>query len=107
MRGGFNRFGAIAAALEKGGGQIVRKGAYDVQGRAQDFAPVDTGNLKNSITASELAALQWIVGTVVEYAPHQEWGTVNQSGTPFMRPAVERVRPGYVEAWAQFLGGLR
>ncbi len=103
----FNRFPAIRAELLRGGGQIVRKGAFDVQGRAQDFAPVDTGNLKSSIFAAELDALRWIVATVVEYGPHQEYGTVNQSGTPFMRPAAERVRPAYIEAWRQFLGGLR
>lgn len=105
--GEFNNFGRLAAALESGGGQIVRKGAFDVQAQAKTFAPVDTGNLKNSITSEEAEALRWIVGTVVEYAPHQEYGTVNQSGQPFMRPAVERVRPAYVSAWGKFLRGLR
>ena len=102
----FNRFPAIRAELLRGGGAIVRKGALDVQANAQEFAPVDTGNLKASINAQELDALRWIVGTVVEYGPHQEYGTVNQSGTPYLRPAAERVRPHYIEAWAQFLGRL-
>lgn len=103
----FNNFGRLQAELLRGGGQIVRKGALDVESNAKSFVPVDTGNLKNSLNASEVEPLHWIVGTVVEYAPHQEYGTVNQSGQAFMRPAAERVRPGYIEAWAKFLGGLR
>jgi HK97 gp10 family phage protein len=104
---GFNRFGAIAVALERGGGAVVRKAALDIEANAKSFSPVDTGNLKNSISASELNALMWIVGTVVEYGIHQEYGTVNQSGQAFMRPAVERVRPAYIDAWGQFLRSLR
>lgn len=107
MRGSFNNFGRLAVALERGGGAIVRKGALDIEGNAKSFAPVDTGNLKGSIEPKEVAALMWIVGTVVEYGIHQEYGTVNQSGQAFMRPAVERVRGPYIEAWAKFLGGLR
>lgn len=32
-----------------------------------------------------------VVGTNVKYAPHQEFGTKYQQGTPHVRPAVERV----------------
>ena len=105
--GEFNHFGRLQAQLLSGGGKIVRKGAFDTQSNAQNFAPVDTGNLKGSLFAKEMEALRWIVGTVVEYAPHQEYGTVFQSGTAFMRPSVERVRQPYIEAWAKFLEGLR
>lgn len=31
----------------------------------------------------------YVVGTPVEYAPHQEFGTVNHSAQPYMRPAVQ------------------
>ena len=102
----FNRFPAIRAELERGGGEIVRKAALDIESNAKSFAPVDTGNLKASIAMTETGPLTAIVGTNVEYGPHQEYGTVNQSGTPFMRPAVERVRPRYIEAFAKFLRGL-
>lgn len=107
MTGSFNNFGRIRAELEKGGGQIVRKAARDIEGNAKSFAPVDTGNLKNSIIATDTGPLTAIVGTNVEYGIHQEYGTVNQSGQAFMRPAVERVRPDYIEAFAKFLRGLR
>ena len=104
----FNNFGRLRAELMRGGGPLVRKAALDIQSNAQDFAPVDTGNLKGSIQAHESdSPLTYTVGTPVEYAPHQEYGTATQSGTAFMRPAVEKVRPRFIEAWAQFLGRLR
>ena len=57
---------------------------------AKGYAPVDTGRLRNSITheaAPDEGAVY--IGTNVEYAPYQEFGTRYQSGTPFLRPAVE------------------
>ena len=103
----FNNFGRLKAELERGGGQIVRKAALDIESNAKSFSPVDTGNLKNSIAMKTTSPLTAQVGTNVEYAIHQEYGTVHQSGKAFLRPAVERVRQPFIDAWAQFLGRLR
>ena len=71
---------AVARALEKMGLVAERY--------AKEYAPVDTGRLRNSIThATEPDAVY--IGTNVEYSIYQEFGTVNQPGTPFLRPAVE------------------
>lgn len=73
---------AVARALEKMGLVAERY--------AKGYAPVDTGRLRNSITheaAPDEGAVY--IGTNVEYAPYQEFGTRYQSGTPFLRPAVE------------------
>lgn len=73
---------AVARALEKMGLVAERY--------AKEYAPVDTGRLRNSITheaAPDEGAVY--IGTNVEYAPYQEFGTRYQSGTPFLRPAVE------------------
>ena len=43
-------------------------------GYAQDGAPVDTGNLRNSIT-HEVGNDEVNIGTNVEYAVYQEYGT--------------------------------
>ena len=65
-----------------------------VENSAAGYAPVDTGNLRNSIThevddGSHIVAL----GTNVEYAPYQELGTSRMKaangGRGFLRPAVE------------------
>ena len=59
------------------------------EGYAKKLAPVDTGNLRNSITHDvddgEPAAY---IGTNVEYAPYQELGTINMTANPFLKPAV-------------------
>lgn len=59
------------------------------EGYAKKLAPVDTGNLRNSITHEvddgEPAAY---IGTNVEYAPYQELGTINMDANPFLKPAV-------------------
>lgn len=57
---------------------------------AKGYAPVDTGRLRNSIShdISETEKAAYI-GTNVEYAPYQEFGTRTQPGTPFLAPALE------------------
>lgn len=57
---------------------------------AKGYAPVDTGRLRNSISHQSVPDEEAVyVGTNVEYAPYQEFGTKYQAGTPFLRPAIE------------------
>ena len=53
------------------------------------LAPVDTGNLRDSIT-HEVDEEEARVGTNVDYAPHLEYGTVNMAAQSFLRPALDR-----------------
>jgi hypothetical protein len=46
----------------------------DVQSDARRYAPVDTGNLKASITLERVGPLRWEVYTNKEYAAAQEFG---------------------------------
>ena len=59
------------------------------EGYAKKLAPVDTGNLRNSITHEvddgEPAAY---IGTNVEYAPYVCLGTIHMKAQPFLKPAV-------------------
>ena len=59
------------------------------EGYAKKLAPVDTGNLRNSITHEvddgEQAAY---IGTNVEYAPYVCLGTIHMKAQPFLKPAV-------------------
>ena len=59
------------------------------EGYAKKLAPVDTGNLRNSITHDvddgEPAAY---IGTNVEYAPYVCLGTIHMAAQPFLKPAV-------------------
>lgn len=61
---------------------------------AKDHAPVDTGNLRRSITHEIDTGKKPFarVGTNVIYAVYQEIGTRHHPAHPFMRPAMEVVR---------------
>lgn len=87
---------AFARALERIGMQA--------EGYAQDLCPVDTGNLRNSIThtADEEAAY---IGTNVEYAPYVELGTRRAAAQPFLKPAGTDHRGTYANIVKDELGG--
>ena len=65
------------------------------EGAAKRFAPVDTGNLRRSIT-HELGRRGFDryvrIGTNVDYAVFQELGTRFHAAHPFLRPATEEIR---------------
>lgn len=58
------------------------------EGYAKKECPVDTGNLRNSITnevrSSEKAVY---IGTNVEYAAYVELGTTRTKAKPYLKPA--------------------
>lgn len=57
------------------------------EGYAKMKCPVDTGNLRNSITHGTMEDAAYI-GTNVEYAPYVELGTSKTKAQPFFKPAV-------------------
>lgn len=66
------------------------------EGYAKRACPVDTGNLRNSIThAVESGEDAVYVGTNVEYAPYVEMGTRRTAAQPFLRPAATEHGPTY------------
>lgn len=83
----------VSEAIEAKNEAVAR--ALEIMGEvaeryAKGYAPVDTGRLRNSIShevAPDENAVY--VGTNVEYAPYQEFGTRYQGGTPFLRPALD------------------
>lgn len=83
VKGGIR--GAMQRALERIG--------MHAEGYAKDLCPVDTGNLRNSIThiTDDKAAY---IGTNVEYGKYVETGTVKNGGTARFwvqrRPSIRR-----------------
>ena len=104
---------------------LVRIGEQ-ARGYAQDLCPVDTGNLRNSITYRvDMADKSTTIGTVVEYGPYVEFGTgefatvgvgrhtpwVYQDGNgdwhwtrgniaqPFLKPAIANHGQTYMNIW--------
>lgn len=93
------RIGAAGAA-------VLRRTASAIEADAKSLAPVDTGALRSSISASfegdgRNGSMSAEIGPTVEYGVYQEFGTSTQSGTPFMGPAFDRQAPGFAEALAQ------
>lgn len=66
-------------------------------------APVDTGNLRDSITY-EVSEDDAKVGTNVDYAIHQEFGTRKMAAQPFLRPALDENRARIQKELGSILG---
>lgn len=76
----------------------ARRLAFRAQRAMRQFAPVDTGRLRQSIGVTEGVDRRgafFDVGPSVSYAIFQEYGTSTQRGTPFVRPGLlEAARDG-------------
>lgn len=73
-------------------GKFLKRCTTKVTRGAKRRAPVDTGRLRSSITdeiGHEGDALVGRIGTDVDYAIHQEFGTVHMAAHPFLRPALD------------------
>lgn len=89
---------AIGVALEKIG--------FLAENYAAKKCPVDTGNLRASITHEVDAADDAVyIGTNVEYAPYVELGTSRQKAQPFLRPAASEHSAQYRQVLKKALGG--
>lgn len=66
---------------------IVRAGNI-VEATQVSLVPVDTGNLRSSISQTYPDPLTVNVGTPVEYAPDVEFPTRYTSAQPFVRPSL-------------------
>ena len=70
---------------------VSLKGVSELTQGAQRKAPVDTGNLRRSITMDlSDGGLTGKVKPTADYAPYLEYGTRFQSAQPFMRPAFNK-----------------
>jgi len=57
------------------------------EGYAKRKCPVDTGNLRNSITHRQEDEETEVIGTAVEYGKYVEYGTQRMAARPFLKPA--------------------
>jgi len=56
------------------------------------LCPVDTGRLRASIDMQRCGRFCRSIGTSVEYAPYQEFGTRRMQAQPFLRPSLQKNR---------------
>lgn len=100
-----NEFSAIAQRLNDMVPLVVAKAALDIEAQAKVRAAVDTGYMKNSIQATQIAEDYWRVTVGATYGVYVEYGTVHSPAQPFIRPAVEAVRPQFLAAIRKVMNG--
>ncbi|WP_238999285.1 HK97-gp10 family putative phage morphogenesis protein [Segeticoccus rhizosphaerae] len=93
------RVGALAA-------KVVRKVAADVERDAKILAPVDTGNLRNSISTSitgdgRHASMRAEIGPTASYGGYVEFGTSRMGPQPYLGPSLDRHTDPFVTAMEQ------
>lgn len=85
---------SVLTAAEKAKSQALEMIGGMAESYAKKLCPVDTGNLRNSITHQRYDEDTEVVGSNVEYAPYVELGHHTPSGSfvkphAFLRPAAE------------------
>lgn len=81
----------VLDAVRKQGKKHITKFAIVVERYAKELCPVDTGNLRRSITHDVETHDDVIigqVGTPVHYGPYVELGTRKMAARPYLRPAL-------------------
>lgn len=101
----------LLAVLNKSNSQIrnatmkaLRNNTEKTMQQAKKNAPVDTGFLKNNIV-TRYEDMSGIIHSQATYSFYQEYGTRYQSGTPFMRPALNFIYPKFQKDMADVMKG--
>lgn len=76
----------VLDGIEQAKARALEKIGLVAEGYAKRLCPVNTGNLRNSITHTTDDEAAYI-GTNVEYAVYVEMGTVNTPAQPYLKPA--------------------
>lgn len=101
----FNRLPQIAGSLATDGAALVQQTADNIATGAQDRAPVDTGELRDSIHV-EGSGQKAAVVVDADHGVYVEYGTSRMGAQPFLWPSLEAERPVYLAAWRSILAGL-
>lgn len=87
--------GKLNAISEDIHGKIINppllKALVEGERMAKTLCPVDTGRLRASIAWEQIQPNIVFLGTDVEYAEFIEYGTINMSPRPYIRPAAVAV----------------
>lgn len=98
--------GQVADGIDSAIGTALEEIGLLAEGYAAEKCPVDTGNLRASITHEvDTAGNAVYIGTNVEYAPYVELGTSRQEAQPFLRPAASGHGAQYRRVLEKALGG--
>lgn len=90
---------------------VIRKTAHDIERDAKIFCPVDTGNLRNSISTGitgdgRFGSIEAEIGPTADYAAFVEYGTSRMAPRAYMGPALDRNTPDFVRAMEIVVGEI-
>ncbi len=77
----------IAAQMPESAREALLQTATDIVSVAKQLSPVDTGALRQSIGADPVSPTTILIGSDLEYAKFQEYGTSSMAAQPFLTPA--------------------
>ena len=100
----FNHLPAIAGRLRSDGAAHVEATAAGIAADAASRAPVDTGELRDSIH-SEGSGMGAMVVAAAPHSAYVEYGTSRSPAQPYLWPAVEAARPAYIAGWRSIVSG--
>jgi len=84
--------GRLSARAIPVASKAIAKTTLDIEADAKTLAPVDTGNLRGSIS-SDIKTLSSEVGPTADYGRYVEEGTSRMAPQPYMGPAADRRFP--------------
>lgn len=91
---------AVAAASS-----AIRETAFAIEAKSKMICPVDTGNLRGSISTTT-GHLSAEIGPTAEYGHFVEYGTSRMRPQPYMGPAADSELPLLEQRIDRLLGGL-
>ena len=98
---------AFIKRLDEAENKLLTKIGISVAGQATLIAPVDTGNLANSIDFdTDIPGKQVHIGTPVEYGIYQELGTRKMAAQPYLVPAMNAMMPQIKEMARKEFGAI-
>lgn len=80
----------IAQQAPQAARRVRMQTAEDIGNLAQQLAPVDSGELRDSKEVEHQEDVS-IVGFTAEHAPFQEFGTSKMAAQPFLTPAFHQI----------------
>ncbi len=82
-----SRLNVIADSAPKALGEALDETAIFILNWIRIFAPVKTGQLRDSYEIQKENLLHVLIGSGLIYSKYQEWGTSRQAGTPHVAPS--------------------
>jgi HK97 gp10 family phage protein len=101
-----NKLPTIAQRLPQGAHDALAASLTRVQEGASRRSRVDTGELRDSWAVAFTGPTDGEVFSDSDHAVYNEFGTVNMTAQPMLRPAIDEERPRYVAALANLISDL-